>query len=41
MLGSKGLKVNVRRTKMMINRENAAELSKEGKFPCAVFAERA
>ena len=32
-LKSKGLRVNVKKTKMMISSESARELSVEGKFP--------
>ena len=30
------MKVNVKKTKMMICNENAGKVTKEGKFPCAV-----
>ena len=33
---SKGLKVNVKRTKMMFSSENAGKVTMEGEFPSAV-----
>ena len=36
-LKSKGLRVNVMKTKMMIGSENAEKVTIEGKFPCSVY----
>ena len=36
VLESKGLRVNVKKTKMMSNGVNARKSSIEGEFPCAV-----
>ena len=36
-LESKGLWVNVKRTKEMIRSENAGKVPEEGKFPCANY----
>ena len=35
-LMSKGLRVNDKRTKIIINGENAGKTTEKGKFPCAV-----
>ena len=35
-MGPKGLRVNIKKTKTMINSENAGKVTVEGKFPCAV-----
>ena len=36
VMESRGLNINLRKTKMMIIRENNRKVAEEGKFPCAV-----
>ena len=36
VMESKGLRVNVKKTKMMSNSVNTGKVTMEGKFPCAV-----
>ena len=33
---SKGLRVNFKKTNMLVNSENAGKVTMKGKFPCAV-----